>query len=142
MSDPNIPPRPVTPGTVGTTAGVAPGAARDEYTRTNIHVQAPAGRAVDSGGGLGTGMLVAGVFVVIAILAYVVFGDRIGSNTTGDTAPSVSIENNNTPAADPAPAPAPVPDAAPADPAPAPDTGAADPVAPTPDPAPLAPANP
>ncbi len=138
MSDQYTPPRssPVNPGD-------KPAAPRDEYTRTNIHVENPPVRPGDSSGGFGTGMLVAGVFVVIAIIAYVVFGDRMGSGPTADPAPSVSIENNN--AAEPVPAP----DAAPAAPAPAPDTGtvapdpvAPDPVVPAPDAAPVAPANP
>ncbi len=142
MSDQYTPPRPV-----GTTPGAIPGAPRDEYTRTSVNVGTQPSRPVDSGSGFGTGMLVAGVFVVIAILAFVVFGDRFGSTPTPDASPSVAIENNNAPAADTAPAPAVVPDAAPADPAPAdpvpaPDTGTADPVVPAPDAAPPVTTNP
>jgi hypothetical protein len=132
MSDQYTPPRPV-----GTTPGTIPGAPREEYTRTSVNVGTPPSRPVDSGSGFGTGMLVAGVFVVIAILAYVVFGDRIGSTPTPDTAPSVAIENNNAPAADTAPAPTVVPDAAPA-----PETGIADPVVPAPDAVPPVTTNP
>ncbi|TAG10924.1 MAG: hypothetical protein EAZ40_17475 [Rhodobacterales bacterium] len=139
MSDQYTPPRPI-----GTTPGTIPGTPRDEYTRTSVNVGVPPSRPVDSGSGFGTGMLVAGVFVVIAILAYVVLGDRFGSTPTPDTAPSVAIENNNAPAAAPAPAPTIVPDSAPAEPAPAPapDTGTADPVVPAPDAVPPVPANP
>lgn len=133
MSDQYTPPRPV-----GTPPGAIPGTPRDDFARTSVNVGVPPSRPVESGGGFGTGMLVAGVFVVIAILAFFIFGDRFSSTPRPDAAPSVAVENNNAPAADPAPAPAVVPDAAPAEPVPAPatptpDTGTADPVVPAPD---------
>jgi ribonuclease E len=143
------------PGSAPPISGVVPGAARDEYTRTSVHVEAPAERRPSSGGGFGTGLLVAAVFVVVALLAYAIFSGRDGESVVPASSPEVSIENNNAPAAD---APAPAPDvAAPADTAPAPDAtapdavapdavapdaGTVDPVAPAPDAAPVAPANP
>ena len=121
-------PDPIIPTRAGTITASVP---REEYTRTNVNVGGPTDRTVESSGGLGTGMLVAGVFVVIALLAIFMFNDRNGDANNSD--PSVSIENTNVPAADPAPAPAPV---APAPaPAPVPDTGTVAPVLPAPDPA-------
>lgn len=139
MADPIIPTR------AGTTAtGIPSGVPRDDYTRTNVNVGAPGYGAVESRSGYGTIMLVAGVLVVIAILALFMFGDRGNDGQT--PASDVTIDNTNVPAADPAPAPvvepdpAPAPAPAPADPILVPDTGTADPVLPAPDPA--APANP
>ncbi len=138
MSDPSIPSRPVAPGLVGTPSGVAPGAPRSDYSRTTVNVESPVSRPVKSGNGFSTGLMVALAFVVVAILAYSVLGNRDSAVTTPDTVPAVSIENN----AAPAPAPdavapdAVVPDAA------TPDAPAADPAAPAPDAAPAAPANP
>ena len=142
MSDQYIPPR--TPTTVAgtdpyrtTTPGV------DPY-RTNVRVDVPPGPPPATG--FSSGILVAAVFVVVAIIAAAVFSNRdMFGVGTGD-APGVSIENN----AAPAPvAPSetvvdPVVPAAPADSAPT----MVDPVAPaTPVPdgtpvAPAAPANP
>ncbi len=96
--------------------------------------------------GFGSGILVAAVFVVVAIIAAAIFSNRdaIGAS---DAAPNVTIENTVAPAesaapADPVPAPAPAAEPAP-EPAPAPEV--VDPVVPpaeaaTPEPA--APANP
>ena len=100
-----------------------------------------------SGGGFASGMLVAVVFVVVAVLAAVLFGNRDSLGFGAEDAPAVTIENNTAPAAstaDPDVAPAPVipdpaPDVVPEEPVvPSPDvtpdagadTGAADPVAP------------
>lgn len=110
MADPYLPPRPGG----STTAG-------GEQARTSIRVDTPSAKS----GGMGTGLLVAGVFAIVAILAFVVFGRDGGGpdiGAAGGNVPAVSIENNAAPAApvaDPAPA-APVPaPVAPADPAPA-----------------------
>lgn len=156
MADPYTPPRPgtpdtVTPGLAGTPSGVAPGAPRGEYTRTNVNVESP---AVKSGNGFATGLMVALVFIVVAILAYSFLGNRDDDGTALETTPDISIENNAAPApAEDAVAPdAVAPDAATPDAAApeavAPDTATPDattpdPVAPAPDAtAPAAPANP
>ena len=146
MSDPYIPPRPVAPGVAGTTTGIASGTPGGEYTRTNVNVVSPAAK---SGNGFATGLMVAMVFVVVAILAYSFLGNRDDDGTVLETTPNVSIENNPAPAAVPqAAAPvAVVPDTATPEPvAPdiaTPDAATPDPVAPAPDAAaPVAPANP
>jgi hypothetical protein len=118
MADPYIPPRPGAPIS-GT-----------EQSRTTVNIDTPVGRSSrDSGNGFGTGMLVAAVFVVVGILAFAFYGNSDSAVSAPATAPDVTIENNNAPAAT---APEPVaPDAAPAEPAsPVPDAGTAQPVAP------------
>jgi len=138
MSDPNFPTDPTR------VAAATPGTPRDEYNRTSFTGGNTTVRPEPSNNGVGTGMLVAGVFVVLGIIALFMFTGR--DEPVPGASPDVSIENTNVPAADPAPAPGVVPDPAPtpapspADPIPVPDTGTADPVLPTPDPA--APANP
>jgi hypothetical protein len=129
MSDQYIPPtRPAfTPGAVPPAA---------EPYRSSVHVEVPQAR--EAGSGFGTGMLVAMVFVVVAILAAVVFGYNRSVLPVSDGVPAVTIENNAAPApAAPAPMVAdPVAPAAPAAPpvaepaTPAPDAGTAAPAAP------------
>jgi len=129
MSDQYTPQRPTT--ALRTTA--IPGS--ESYNR-DVRVEvAPA--TPTGGGGFSTGMLVAIVFVVVAVMAAVIFSNRDSMGFgSGTTAPDVSIENNVAPAADPpaaisvdpvapaetaiepvAPEPAPAPEVAPADPA-------------------------
>ena len=124
------PPRPTTVGTGPTIPGADP---YRSGVRVDVSNTAPAR------GGLSTGLLVAIVFVVVAIIAAAVFSNRDAFGIGTDGTPDVSIENNNA---------APV-DAAPAAATPAVDAPAAttvDPVAPTPaparDPAPAEPATP
>lgn len=149
MSDPYIPPRPGTPGTVapglaGPQVGASPGLPRGEYTRTNVNVGSP---AVKSGNGFATGLMVALVFVVVAILAYSFLGSREDDPAGLESTPSVSIENNAAPAADAVVPDAIAPDAtapeAVAPDAATPDAATPDPAVPAPDTtAPAAPANP
>lgn len=132
-------------------APVASGA--DPYrptTRTDTAAAAMPNRVQpESVGGFGAGMLVVAVFVVVAILAAMVYSNRdyFFSPAADDAVPAsggsnITIENNAAPAAD---APATAPGVAPSTP-PAP---AADPVVPAPEatapapaPQPAAPANP
>ncbi len=114
------PPRPSAVGTGQTLSGTEP-------SRSDVRVDVsspPLAR-----GGFSTGLLVAIVFVVVAIIAAAVFGNRDAFGVGDGGSPDVSIENNST---------APV-EAVPAETAPATDAPAAttvDPVAPTPAPAP------
>ncbi len=140
MSDQYTPPNP-------------PGYAGEKPRYTGRSELPPRPVVQETSAGFGTGMLVALVFVVLAILAVAVFGYNSTNLQPASNAPAVSIQNNAAPAsgatADPAPAnpaaPAPADTIAPsvADPAaPAPDTGATAPKPDTVAPAPPAPANP
>lgn len=109
--------------------------------RVNVSSTSPPA-AAPSDTGFGSGILIAVVFVVVAIIAAAVFSNRDMFGTgAGDATPGVTIENNVAPVENAAPA-AVAP--APADPAPA----VAEPVTPAPDAAapepvvPAAPANP
>lgn len=120
MSDQYIPPR--------SGAAAAP---YGESTRTNIHIATPRTTAPrdpvvkSEGGGFASGLLVAAVFAVIALLAFALLGGD-GANTAPE--PSVPVEAPGDPIPDASPAD-PVPDAIPADPVvPVP----ADPVVPVP----------
>ena len=119
--------------------------------RVNVSSTAPP-VAAPSDTGFGSGILIAVVFVVVAIIAAAVFSNRDMFGTgAGDATPGVTIENNVAPVENAAPA-AVAP--APADPAPAvaepatPAPEVVDPVTPAPDAAapepvvPAAPANP
>ena len=110
---------------------------RPDPYRSDVRVEIPttaAPEAAPSESGFGTGMLVAAVFVVIAVIAAAIFSNRDGFGTgAGVAPPAVTIENNVAPAdVAPAPAaPAPVPAPEVVDPvAPVPDTGAAQPAVP------------
>jgi hypothetical protein len=149
MSDPYKTPRSIDPTT--SAPGVPPRTPGDDYSRTNVRVDSGSSVPARSGSGFATGLMVALVFVVVAVLAYALVGDGDDAAVAPPATPDVAIQNNAAPAADPA-APAPdavAPDAtAPAEPdavapeAVAPDAGTAEPVAPAPDAAPAAPANP
>lgn len=138
MSDQYVPPQPpvYTPGAVPTAADPYRNAARPELP--------PIAPVKSGGSGFGAGILVAAVFVVVAILAGAIYGYTQNYGPIGGTAPAaqpaVTIQNNAAPAApvaaDPAPtAPAPAP-AVPATPP------VADPVAPPAAPVPADPVTP
>jgi hypothetical protein len=151
MSDPYKMPRSIDPTT--SAPGVPPRTPGDDYSRTNVRVDSAPSVPVRSGNGFATGLMVAMVFVVVAVLAYALVGNGDDAAVAPTATPNVAIQNNAAPAADPA-ASAPdavAPDAtAPEAVAPdavapeavAPDAGTAEPVAPAPDAAPAAPANP
>ncbi len=129
MSDQSTPPRPT----------IAAAATEPYRSNTNVRVEVPPGPS--PAGGFSTGILVAAVFVVVAIIAAAVFSNRdvFGIGTTD--APAISIENNTAPAAAaPAPAATVVDPVAPANPAPAP--AVVDPAPDAAPAAPMAPANP
>lgn len=117
MSDPIQPPRPGAiqpprPGAIPP-APLA-GTNRPPNANTNVRIDTPMRK---SGSGFGTGLMVAAVFAVLAVIAYLVLGDTDTAGPVG-SAPSVNIENNTAPAPTPAPTPAPAPAPAPAAPAP------------------------
>jgi len=137
MSDPYIPPRPGT-APLGSPLGTVPGT---EHNRTTINQGGPQHPvAIPGRSGFGTGMLVAAVFVVVAIMAYAIFGNSDRSVPAPVTAPAATIDNSSpattapdavTPAPDPAPLDA-TPDA-PAVPEPAvPEPAVPDPAVPAP----------
>ena len=147
-----------------TPPGTNPYTTRTDPNRPDSRVDVNVSSAPTSGrseSGFGSGILVAVVFVVVAIIAAAVFTNRDMFDTnSGTSAPGVTIENNvapadaASPAADPAPAApadaapataAPAADTAPAVPETAPAVDSAEPAAPdaaAPTPAPAAPANP
>ena len=124
---------------------VRPDTSRPDLSRPDVRVNVSSTAppvAAPSDTGFGSGILIAVVFVVVAIIAAAVFSNRDMFGTgAGDATPGVTIENNVAPVENAAPA-AVAP--APADPAPA----VVDPVTPAPDAAapepvvPAAPANP
>lgn len=116
---------------------------RPDPYRSDVRVEIPstaAPAAAPSESGFGTGMLVAAVFVVIAVIAAAIFSNRDAIGTgSGVTPPGVTIENNVAPADPVAPAevvpaptaPQPVPAPEVVDPVvPVPDTGTAQPAVP------------
>jgi hypothetical protein len=126
MSDPIQPPRPgaIPPAPLA-------GTNRPPNANTNVRIDTPMRK---SGSGIGTGLMVAAVFVVLAVIAYLVLGDTDTAGPVG-SAPSVNIENNTAPAPIPAPTPSPAPAPLPADPAPAPTPAPVEPAPAQPGPA-------
>ena len=90
MSDPYIPPRPGTTGASGVAPNVNAGRGtyprRDDFNRTDPNGTRP----VESGGGFGTALVVAIVFVVVAALAYSLLGNR--TDTVADPAVAPASE--------------------------------------------------
>jgi hypothetical protein len=157
MSDPYKTPRSIDPTT--SAPGVTPRVPGDDYSRTNVRIDSAPPIAVRSGSGFGTGLMVALVFVVVAVIAYALVGNRDDAGPVPPATSDVTIENNAAPADPAAETPstdalapdtaapdATAPDAAAPDAAPdtiAPEaTEPAAPEAPAPDAAPAAPANP
>lgn len=147
MSDPYLPPNPLSANPT-TAPRLSPRPPGDDYSRTNVRIEPGPPVAVRSDSGFGTGLMVALVFVVVALLAYALVGNR---EDAAPVSPELAIENDGSPEADVTVPDAVAPDAvapdavAPDATAPdvvAPDTGTADPVTPAPDAAPAAPANP
>jgi hypothetical protein len=144
MADPYKPPRPVNIDETAGAPGLPPRTPGDDYTRTSVRVDAAPSIPARSGSGFGTGLMVALVFVVVAVLAFALLGNGDDADVVPAATPDVTIQNSAPPAEPAADPPAPdavAPDAV-APEAVAPDAGTAEPVAPAPDAAPAAPANP
>lgn len=135
MSDQYIPPRTTPPRATTTVPGADPYRTTAEPYRDPLNRDLPPPVTPSSPSGLGSGMLVAAVFVVVAIIAAAVFGNRDMFGGDAVDAPVVPAESTIAPAEttiDPvAPAPTAVDPAVTPDPAaPAPDAGTTQPAAP------------